>query len=372
MQKKHQLKGELILDRRAQALYDWVVSLSDWQVDNFHMISGDASFRRYFRFHTGFQSQSFIAVDAPPETEKNAQFVKLSNAFRANSVTVPQVFNHDFTNGFLLVEDFGDKLFSKALGTEANARVLYQSALTVLPRLQKLTGIDSLQHEIELPEYDKYLLDVEAGLFSHWLLEVHLELNISAAQRMLIEKMQSYLKDVFFEQPQVGVHRDYHSRNLMLLAAGQPDEIRIGVIDFQDAVKGPLTYDMVSLLRDCYITWPDAFVTEQLQQLHCAFYHQYHWPTFLHWFDCTGLQRHLKAAGIFARLCHRDNKTHYIQDIPRTLDYVVKVSQALSQSAQLSWMGEFATFVKYEVLPALALAQSRAQTKVKSQKASKD
>lgn len=359
MQKKHQHKGELILDCRAKALFDWVGSLFNGRIDKFHMISGDASFRRYFRFHSGLRSQSFIAVDAPPETEKNPQFVELSSVFQKLGVNVPQVLNFDFSNGFLLLEDFGDRLFSHVVEAKFNADILYQQALLVLPQLQKLTEFDSFENAIELPAYDMALLDIESELFSYWLLEVHLGLKITVAQRKLLERMQQYLKDRFFEQPQVGVHRDYHSRNLMLLNCEPPEDVRIGVIDFQDAVKGPLTYDMVSLLRDCYITWPDTFVTQQLQKLHCTFYNQYDWETFLHWFDCTGLQRHLKAAGIFARLCHRDNKTHYLPDIPRTLDYVVKVSKELSQSEQLSWMGDFASFIERDVIPRVAVANYR-------------
>lgn len=351
------------MDRRSQALNQWVKSLSDWQIDNFRMISGDASFRRYFRFCSHLQS--FIAVDAPPETEKNAQFVGLSSALIKLGVSVPKVLDHDMTHGFLLIEDFGDDLFSKAITDSQKAPSLYQSALSLLTKLQKLPHLNLSEEKFELPEYNEQLLAIESDLFTHWLLKVHLGLSLSDLQQKLIVRVQHYLAQIFFAQPQVGVHRDYHSRNLLLLAGDETGQTQIGVIDFQDAVKGPLTYDMVSLLRDCYVSWPEEFVEQQLRQIHGAYYQQYDWTTFKHWFDCTGIQRHLKAAGIFARLSHRDGKAGYLQDIPRALDYVVTVGRALSRSPQLDWFAKFIDFIEEIVLPELQRSEIKKRRSVK-------
>lgn len=351
MAEKHQVKVNLVLDRRSQALNQWVKSLSDWQVNNFQMISGDASFRRYFRFSSHLQS--FIAVDAPPETEKNAQFIGLSSALRNLGVCVPKVLHHDVTHGFLLIEDFGDTLFSQAITDPQKAPDLYQRALGLLTQLQKLPQLNLSQETFELPEYDAQLLALESNLFTHWLLQVHLKLTLTDPQQQLLSRVQHYLTQVFFAQPQVGVHRDYHSRNLMLLTDDKTGQDQIGVIDFQDAVKGPLTYDLVSLLRDCYVSWPDTFVEQQLRQIHGVHYQQYEWAMFKHWFDCTGMQRHLKAAGIFARLAHRDGKTGYIQDIPRALGYVVTVGRSLSRLPQLEWFAGAVDLIEQMVLPEL-------------------
>jgi hypothetical protein len=173
------------------------------------------------------------------------------------------------------------------------------------------------------------------------LLKVHLDLQLSDSEQATIKSTLDYLRTAFFAQPQVGVHRDYHSRNLMLLA---DDEI--GIIDFQDAVIGPITYDAVSLLRDCYQTWPSALVYIWLKEWHTEYYSQYSWADFKYWFDLTGMQRHIKASGIFARLCHRDGKVAYLQDIPRTLQYLCDVGSQYEQCKQ------FAELVQHKIKPA--------------------
>lgn len=345
------------MDHRSRTLLIWLNAQENIQPTNFHMISGDASFRRYFRFSSN--ECSYLAVDAPPATEKNQQFVTLSREISRTGIRVPEVIAQDFESGFLLIEDFGNAMFSDCL-TEQKASHLYKQALAVLPNLQKLTHPDASGTEYNLPSYNQGLLQVEAEMFSHWLLKVHLDLSTTKAQNQLIEHLQRYLAIIFASQPQVGVHRDFHSRNLMLLNDNKNNSIEIGVIDFQDMVKGPLTYDMVSLLRDCYVTWPDEFVEQQLRDLHHSAYQQYDWLTFKHWFDCTGIQRHLKAAGIFARLCHRDKKPHYLKDIPVALNYVVSVAKQLSQDHELRWMAELSHFLTETVLPRLSQIENDA------------
>ncbi|MCY7296197.1 aminoglycoside phosphotransferase family protein [Alteromonas sp. a30] len=328
---------------RETQLIHWLQTLSNFQPDNFHMISGDASFRRYFRCYSN--GSAFIAVDAPPQTEKNQAFVALAKAYHAKGVAVPEVLEVDLQNGFLLLQDFGDVLFSQVI-SEGNEAQWYAKALAQLPHIQQVTEVKASheqQHSMmPLPAFDDALLEAEFHLFNHWLLVVHLGLELTDVEWQIIKQAQDFLTSVFLAQPQVGVHRDYHSRNLMILANDE-----IGVIDFQDAVTGPITYDAVSLLRDCYVVWPDEFVQSQLKALHQQYYSQYDWAAFAHWFDCVGMQRHIKASGIFARLCHRDGKTSYLNDIPRTLDYLVRIGRNIPQCA------DFAVLVDTKIKPAV-------------------
>lgn len=322
-------------DIRQVALLEWLQSLPGIEPENLHMISGDASFRRYFRFqHAG---KDCIAVDSPPDKEKNHEFAALSEAYLQHGVPVPEVTHVNFDDGFLMLQDFGNALFSERL-TSDDAGEMYRKALSHLPHIQEVTTT----HGKVLPGFDRALLEAEFYLFNHWLLAVHLGLELDKSEWQVIHDTQRYLSEVFLSQPEAGVHRDYHSRNLMMLEDGS-----IGIIDFQDAVVGPITYDAVSLLRDCYVVWPDEFVYEQLSTWHQAHYAQYEWEKFKQWFDCTGMQRHIKASGIFARLCHRDGKTSYLEDIPRTLEYLVKVGQNMPQCVK------FADLVADKIIPAV-------------------
>ncbi|UAA39555.1 phosphotransferase [Paraneptunicella aestuarii] len=326
-------------DPRQSALLQWLSSLPEIFPQDFHMISGDASFRRYFRFQS--QGGSFIGVDAPPDKEKNHEFVALAREYRTNNVPVPQVLHSNMDLGFLMLQDFGDCLFSQRIETEDPTH-WYQQALSHLPAVQKVRATAGEP----LPAFDQELLANEYSLFNDWLLQTHLNLTLTDSEWKVIHEAQAFLSEVFLSQPQVGVHRDYHSRNLMIL----PDD-SIGIIDFQDAVTGPITYDAVSLLRDCYVVWPIEFVMGQLQELHVAHYAEHDWETFKHWFDCTGMQRHIKASGIFARLCHRDGKTGYLNDIPRTLQYLVTVGRTIQECT------EFAELVANKILPAVEAKQ---------------
>jgi aminoglycoside/choline kinase family phosphotransferase len=315
--------------------------LTNWLNDNtaFHcaqltMVSGDASFRRYFRFID--QGKSYIAVDAPPEFEDSRAFASVAASYLKQGVPVPLIYAIDHRLGFYCLQDFGDRLFASALDP-LHSHALYEAALSHLPKIQSCLSTA----QGPLPSFDDDLLSKEFELFSHWLLEVHLKLDLSCDELSLIDQTFSLLRKTFFAQPQVGVHRDYHSRNLMLL---ENDEI--GIIDFQDAVLGPITYDAASLLRDCYQTWPAALVYTWLKPWHAKYYSQYPWAVFKYWFDLTGMQRHIKASGIFARLCHRDGKKAYLQDIPNTLQYLVEVA---SQYPECS---NFAHLVASKIKPA--------------------
>lgn len=308
---------------RKAGLVSWLQQNKLLQGDCLEPLFGDAGFRNYYRFeHLGV---SCIAVDANPEQEKNHEFWHIAHAYKEGGILVPGIKAADLELGFFCLQDFGSVLLADKLAPDTVA-AWYSKALAILPELQKVCRTSAGA----LPLYDEALIRRDFGLFQHWLLEEYLQLDLSNERQQMLAQLYQILRDNFFQQPQVGVHRDFHSRNLMLVGG------EIGVIDFQDAAIGPVTYDAVSLLRDCYISWPQELILPLLQQWHQLYYSQYSWQQFKHWFDLTGIQRHLKAAGIFARLYLRDNKNTYLADIPRTLDYVIQVAQDYPQLAELA------------------------------------
>ncbi|GAA4960065.1 aminoglycoside phosphotransferase family protein [Halioxenophilus aromaticivorans] len=278
-------------------------------------LSGDAGFRQYLRVDNG--PRPMLAVLAPPESENNPLFVALAIALRKGHLCTPEVFAADFERGYLLVEDFGDQLLWCSLQQQPiNADCLYGQALISLLSLQQ-----EQPYHIDLPSYGPQMLLREMNLFNHWFVGELLGLDEQLGHDTLAPIYNQLVANAL-AQPQVLVHRDFHSRNL-LERPGLP----LGVIDFQGAVWGPITYDVVSLLKDCYLQWPRAKVegwalsyselakdTGLLAEVDNA--------TFLRWFDWTGLQRHIKVLGIFARLALRDNKPNYLQDLPLVVHYV--------------------------------------------------
>lgn len=312
--------GGHLEDQRQLDLKAWCEAQTGVLQAQLESVSGDASFRRYFRLSDG--RQSMIAVDCPPQQEDMSPFIAVADAYQQADVKVPKILAVDQQQGFMLQSDFGQILLLAKLHPR-NARQYYQQALNILPNIMRVTKTQLAP----LPDYSRALLQRELDLFKQWLLIKHLGLDWTAADDAIWDSFCEKMVNNALAQPQVGVHRDYHSRNIMLLADDQ-----LGVIDFQDAVCGPITYDAVSLLRDCYIDWPDELVSELAlmlrkllveQQLLSATISEQQW---LIWFDWMGLQRHTKAAGIFARLAHRDNKPGYLQDVPRTLAYLAQVS----------------------------------------------
>ena len=311
------------MDQRRDHLAHWAVNqiqqlTGEDLTAELSVVSGDASFRRYFRL-TGADS-SWICVDAPPEKEDNPKFIAIARSWSEQGVHVPAVLSEDIDQGFMLLEDFGDQLWPALHDGADHERVLslYKQSIDELIRIQKLNAD-------ELPEYDGALLRQEVSLFSDWLCERQVSLSLSADEHRLIADVTDILVDSALAQPQVVVHRDYHSRNLMLCSDGA-----LGVIDFQDAVRGAVTYDLVSLLRDCYVRWPHEIVDELT-----AYYHEkasltgvldMPFDAFSRAFDLMGMQRHLKAAGIFARLNIRDGKAGYLADIPNTCVYLREVA----------------------------------------------
>jgi len=307
------------MDDRYTLLLNWLGDVLPHDRMRLAPASEDASFRRYFRVR--LDETTYIAMDSPPAQEDNRMFVALAKALRELNVQTPQVFAHDFDQGFLLLSDFGSQQYLMVLD-DTCVDTLYGDALATLMRLQ-LSGDPASDL---IPAYDGALLQQELELFREWFLGRHLGLPLDSEEQQLLDQVFTLLSASALEQPRVWVHRDYHSRNLMVTAENNP-----GVLDFQGAVIGPVTYDLVSLLRDCYIAWPPervkqwALVYRERMQVQ-GFPGLSDEKMFLRWFDWMGMQRHLKALGIFARLNCRDGKPGYLRDIPRTLNYVLEVA----------------------------------------------
>ncbi len=289
--------------------------------------SADASFRRYFRVDAT-DGHTYIVMDAPPPQENVERFVKTAAIFRQTGVTVPQVYAQDLTRGFLLLSDLGPTTYLHQLNNDT-ANKLYLDAIDALILIQVQSQPDVL------PEYDRALLLRELMLFPEWYIGKHLGQTLTEKQNATLSKVFDTLLAAAVAQPPVTVHRDYHSRNLMVLSSGNP-----GILDFQDAVYGPITYDIVSLLRDAYIQWDEEIVLDWAIR---------YWErakraglpvspdidSFYQDFEYMGLQRHLKILGIFARLYHRDGKDTYLNDMPVVLEYVRKAAMRYKPLAPL-------------------------------------
>lgn len=307
-------------EQRELQLQAWCEAATGYRQQRLQGVSGDASFRRYFRTSDGHRS--LIAVDAPPPQESLQPFMAIAEAYAAAGVQVPRIIASDETHGFMLLSDLGSTLLLSELTDQTMAK-WYQQALADLPAIMGVTST----HEGKLPPYDDALLRRELHLFHEWLVTKYLKLTFSAGEQAMWSQVCDTLVANALEQPQVGVHRDFHARNIMVLPTSQ-----LAYIDFQDAVHGPITYDAVSLLRDCYVRWPDSEVDNLAQQFLRQLQELGHVDAnvttqqWQRWFDLMGMQRHTKAAGIFARLYLRDGKTGYLQDIPRTLGYLYDIA----------------------------------------------
>ncbi len=320
------------MPQRIEALKRWLQDELAFRDYTLNPASADASFRRYFRVaHDG---ASFIVMDAPPDKEDSRPYIRVARMFYDVGLNVPEIIDDDLEQGFLLLSDLGSRLYLDALNAE-NVDRLYGDALGALAILQACTQASGV-----LPAYDHALLMSEMTLFRDWLVGKHLGIALTGTQTAMLDSAFELLAENALVQPQVCVHRDYHSRNLMVTTQNNP-----GILDFQDAVIGPVTYDLVSLLRDCYISWPRARVEDwalgyqELALQSGILRNEDEDPEqFLRWFDLMGVQRHLKAAGIFARLNHRDGKPGYLADIPRTLGYVTDVA---TRYPELTGLGEF-------------------------------
>jgi aminoglycoside/choline kinase family phosphotransferase len=326
------------MPHRLNQLEHWLGQTLRLPLERVEPASADASFRRYFRVFLE-DGSTLVAMDAPPDKEDCRPFLAVAARMAAAGLHVPQIHAQDLAQGFILLEDLGSRSYLDALDADS-VDGLYGDAMAALLHLQR-APVEGL------PPYDRELLEREMALFPDWLLDRHLGIRLDLAEREMLDQAFGALVDNALAQPVVCVHRDYHSRNLMWRAQNNP-----GVIDFQDAVAGPITYDLVSLLRDCYIRWPAERVDAWVAGYHSAaveagLLRDVDRETFLEWFDLMGVQRHLKAAGIFARLNHRDGKPGYLADIPRTLGYIVEVAERRPVVAGL------AALIQERVLPAL-------------------
>lgn len=295
---------------------------------------GDAGFRRYFRVKTN--DKSYIMMDASLGAESLMAFIYIADALRMNKICAPEIFFKDIEQGFLLISDFGDKSYLKVLNY-TNAKRYYQHAITTLAKLQSIQVIPNYS----LPHFTFDFMLTEWLWHKEWFLTKFLRLTYDKK----IEDEYKKIIEVVAKQPSVFMHRDYHSANLMVV------KNEVGVLDFQDAFIGPVTYDLVSLLRDCYIDWPIDWVKMWVENYYFFLIDEKRIPIvskdcFHFWFDMMGLQRHLKALMTFARKFVRDNNPFYLSFIPRTLNYIIQESRGHVHLKNL------AAYYEYVVLPA--------------------
>jgi aminoglycoside/choline kinase family phosphotransferase len=282
-------------------------------------LPGDASFRRYYRI--GHGGKTWIAMDATAERDRCPQFINIANLLRANQLIAPEIFAADLEQGFLLLTDFGDQLFLSAL-SENNAEILYGRALDSLALISRCQGNENFIP----PLFTAEIMRNELALCQEWYLEKYLNLFVSEQDQKLLSQCFDLIVKRCAAQPYVFMHRDYHSANLMVL----PDN-QVGILDFQDAFQGPVTYDLVSLLRDCYISWPPQLVERLVLNYKEKLNVKISNDEFLYWFDWMGVQRHLKALLTFSRKCKRDNNSNYLQHIPRTVQYILHACDKYSE-----------------------------------------
>ena len=305
--------------QRLQLLESWVKTQSSGKPFTLSSASSDASSRRYFR--ATFSDDTLIVMDAPQQHEDCINFLSIAKTFARSGVHVPEVLAQDLEKGFLLLTDFGDTTYLQAM-TESPERAnhLYGEAVDALIKIQMASGPGIL------PDYDEALLSRELNLFPDWYIDKHLKVILSPEQKADVASVFSQIIKNNLSQPRVFVHRDYHSRNLMDTLPNP------GILDFQDAVYGPVTYDLVSLFKDAYICWDEERVLDWLIRYwekakkvglpvstdFADFYRDFEW---------MGVQRHIKVLGIFARLCHRDGKNGYLKNMPLVMDYLRKACE---------------------------------------------
>jgi N-acetylmuramate 1-kinase len=348
-------------DARLTQIHAWLTRDLGWRIGRITVASADASFRRYFRVSRGDvdpaawapRADTLIVMDAPPGKEDIAPYVKVSNLLEQAGAHVPHIHAADARRGFIVMEDLGDTQYLSVLRTGRGVDKLYGDALTTLANIQ----VRGLRAAEQLAPYDRGPLERELQLMPEWFLGKHLRLELTPEERALITVTNEFLINEALLQPQVFVHRDFHSRNLMVLPPSQ-SKGGPGVIDFQDALRGPIGYDLVSLLKDCYISWSRERVERWVRGYRRVLGNlganvgdsEYQ---FLRWFDLIGVQRHVKVLGIFARLWHRDGKIGYLADLPLVLDYVLDACRRYPEIV------EFGRWLEWRVAPLLPAANER-------------
>ncbi len=309
------------MQQRENALNQWLCQIDPNNHFAVAPLAGDASFRRYWRAHQN--TQSYVVMDAPPEKESLTPFIHTAKIFNQLGIKVPQIMAVEPTLGFMLLEDFGDDLFFKSVTGSPSVEEYYLAAINILHQLQKHTP-----KNIDLPEFNQAHMQQELDYFLMWFLDAYLNRTLSPQEKIMLQDACHYIVEAIDQQPKVIIHRDFHSRNLLVLHRYPPT---LGVIDFQDAMMGPLAYDLVSLLKDCYLTWPKA----QIDAWVLYFYknstqaQQQSLEAFKHDFELCGIQRHLKVLGIFCRLHLRDGKSDYLQHLPLIVEYLMQSMQQI-------------------------------------------
>jgi aminoglycoside/choline kinase family phosphotransferase len=365
-------------DPRLSLIRTWLTRDLGWRVGSIKVASADASFRRYFRISRGDvdpagwapRADTLIVMDAPPGKEDIGPYLKITALLEQAGAHVPHVHASDSRRGFIVMEDLGDTQYLSLLRTGRGVDKLYGDALTTLANIQ-VRGARAAQ---QLAPYDRGPLERELNLMPEWFLGKHLGLELTPEERALITVTNEVLINEALVQPQVFVHRDFHSRNLMVLSQSAMDKSGPGVIDFQDALRGPIGYDLVSLLKDCYISWSRERVERWVKGYRRVLGtlganvgdSEYQ---FLRWFDLVGVQRHIKVLGIFCRLWYRDGKSGYLGDLPLVFEYVRDACRRYPE------LVEFERWLAMRIAPlfgpALVREQARAIAKAAAQAAAK-
>lgn len=315
------------MDKRLSNLSSWLTDTLGLVIESIEPASADASFRRYFRVTINSENKpenlnglptTFIAMDSPPEHEDNALFIQCTEVLDNCDLNVPSIYQSNLSQGFLLIRDLGTRVYQHDLNAQS-ADALYLDAAQALLKMQSGEN----KYSSSIVKYSAEKLGSEIQLFDDWYIQHYHQSKLNANERAILESTSKLLIDSALEQPQVLVHRDYHCRNLLLTPTNNP-----GIIDYQDMVIGPITYDLVSLYKDCYIEWPrdqvETWVSNfQEQSLQHGIHNIKDSNQWLQWFDWMGVQRHLKVLGIFSRLYFRDGKDQYMQDMPLTYRYLV-------------------------------------------------
>lgn len=325
----------IALDLRLEKLKHWLTQDLHLSIEKIEVASADASFRRYFRVSLKVPSEIiptvFIAMDSPPEYEDNELFINCSKILSQSGINVPEIFKSNIELGFLIITDLGSTTYQSMLNTNS-ADLLYKKATDSLIKIQTQSDIG------DLPSYSAQKLESEMSLFNDWYIKKYHDSTLSSKQVTELKQIKCLLTNSALEQPQTLVHRDYHCRNLMIC-----DDSKLetpGIIDYQDMVVGPITYDLVSLFKDCYIEWSEdkvekwviSFFNEIKPHFNLDETSELQW---LKWFDWMGIQRHLKVLGIFCRLNIRDGKNQYMSDLPLTYKYLINTCDKYSELHEL-------------------------------------
>jgi aminoglycoside/choline kinase family phosphotransferase len=322
------------------AFNNWLSTLypdNDYKITK---LAGDASFRTYYRLC--IQNSTKIIMHAPPNLINLDPFIEITHKLQMNNFKVPKIHAVDYENGFMLLEDLGDNLLLESITSE-NADSLYKKSMDLLANMQVQTSADE-----SLAVFNKSCMFDELNLFNEWFVDRFLEIKLDESSKNIISDTFNWLTNEICKQPLVFTHRDFHSRNIMLVPNYQfKDNFELGLIDYQDAVIGPFTYDLVSLIKDCYIEWPLATTNDWIKYFYAKIKesHGYNEQEFIKAVDLCGLQRHLKVLGIFSRLSIRDNKDGYLKDLPLTFRYVMNCLKNYNE------LGYFHDFMQSKIQP---------------------